>query len=85
MFNKKLILRICAVRWRLLTVAGGSLSAGRRACEKSVTQKAQRAFGLFHWLAWLHAKEAGGRWNPEKRLWFVGYGSPARRWKSIYM
>lgn len=21
------------------------------------------------------AKEAGGRWNPEKHLWFVSYGN----------
>jgi hypothetical protein len=32
------------------------------------------------------AKEAGGRWYPKKRLWFVEYGRmPIRPWKSIYM
>jgi len=25
----------------------------------------------------LHAKAAGGRWNPEKQLWFVKYGKIA--------
>ena len=32
------------------------------------------------------AKKAGGRWNPEKKLWFVKYGNiEGTHWKSIYM
>ena len=32
------------------------------------------------------AKAAGGRWNPEKQLWYVRYGRfSALRWKSIYI
>jgi len=31
------------------------------------------------------AKAAGGRWNPEKQLWYKRYGRfSALRWKSIY-
>ena len=30
------------------------------------------------------AKSAKGRWNPDKRLWFIPYGKlKERRWKSI--